>query len=73
MSYAVSYEQDPIQLHKNKCYQRAQGISTRGGGILSLWPNRGSSLFEGPAKDYQMARFREITLSLGGILVVTTI
>ena len=33
----------------------------------------GSGLFEGPAKDYQMAQFREITLPLGGILVVTTL
>ena len=29
----------------------------------------GSGLFEGPAKDYQMAQFREIALPLGGILV----
>ena len=29
-----------------------------------------SGLFEGPAKDYQIAQFREITLPLGGILVV---
>ena len=33
----------------------------------------GSGLFEGPAKDYKMTQFREITLPLGGILVVTTL
>ena len=33
----------------------------------------GSGLFEGPAKDYQMAQFRERTLPLGVILVVTTL
>ena len=44
-----------------------------GGRVLPLWPNRGSGLFEGPAKDYQMAQFREITLPLRGILVVTTL
>ena len=44
-----------------------------GGGVLPLWPNWGSGLFEGPDKDYQMAQFREITLPLRGILVVTTL
>ena len=43
------------------------------GGILPIWLNRGSGLFEGPTKDYEMAQFREITLPLGGILVVTTL
>ena len=48
-------------------------MSREGGEVLPLWPNRVSDLFEGPAKDYQMAQFREITLPLGGILVVTTL
>ena len=52
----------------------AQGLAKRLNictqGVLPLWPNKGSGLFEGPAKDYQMAQFRDITLPLGGILVV---
>ena len=53
----------------------AQILVTRdpGGGCSYHGLTRGSGLFEGPTKDYQMAQFREITLPLGGILVVTTL
>ena len=34
-------------------------------GVIPLWPNMGVWSVEGPAKDYQMAQFREITLPLG--------
>ena len=42
-----------------------------GGGYSHYGLTGGSGLFEGPAKDYQIAQFREITLPLGGILVFT--
>ena len=44
-----------------------------GGGYSHYGLTGESGLFEGSAKDYQIAQFREITLPLGGILVVTTL
>ena len=43
------------------------------GGYSHYGLTGGSGLFEGPAKDYQVVQFREITLPLGGTLVVTTL
>ena len=43
-----------------------------GGGYSHYGLTGESGLFEGSAKDYQMAQ-REITQPLGGILVVTTL
>ena len=59
-----------LSLHKFKRVLQEVCVRFPGGGVLTLWPNKGSGLFEGPAKDYQRAQFREITLPLGGILVV---
>ena len=55
-----------LTLHLPGMYQHPGGYSHYG-------LTGGSGLFEGLAKDYQMAQFREITLPLRGILVVTTL
>ena len=53
------------------CFRSFAVSTTRGYSHYGL--TGGSGLFEGPAKDYQMAQFIEITLPLGVILVVTTL
>ena len=43
---------------------RKLGDASTPGGYFHYDLTRGSGLFEGPAKDYQMAQFREIILPL---------